>query len=568
MLILFGLLGLVALAVVGIGIWMSAGAKRSMDRNDNHRTSTHRRRPPMEASGPGGAAAPSHAVSSQPRTAGKADLVLLLAALVLALVLPAVPAVASQDTLCLPTSGTVSGLTIVTGVNAGLKSLLTSGAGDAEPGIDCSGAPVAGEFWLDTSGSVPALKFYDGSQWVTFGSVNDASHQWQPPIGGGAPSLARASTTDLWSVPQGFVTITGTTTISKLSSSSAITGTAKFVKFAGALTLTQNATQLILPTGANLTTEAGDLAVVVALGGGNSQVLGYFRASGKPLAVPTVVGDSGSGGAPGVVPAPPPGSAALGKVLAAGGTFTGNSVPVGTMVDCACIGAPGGWLLAYGQAVSRVTYSDLWAVLHTGATVTVTIASPAVVTWTGHGLLPGAPISFATTGALPTGLSASTTYYVISAGLTSNSFEVSTSIGGAAVNTSGSQSGTHSGTYAPYGQGDYSTTFNLPDARGRVVAGLDNMGGASANRLTAPATVGSIDGDILGNAGGQETHVQTVPELAQHSHTYDVGSGDTAGGIAADGRGLSGSPETSSAGSSAPFNVVQPTLVLNKIIRF
>lgn len=79
-----------------------------------------------------------------------------------------------------------------------------------------------------------------------------------------------------------------------------------------------------------------------------------------------------------------------------------------------------------------------------GNTFTVTIASPAVFSATGHGLYAGVPVKFSTTGALPTGLTAGTTYFVISAGLTADAFEVSASRGGSAVNTSGSQSGTHS----------------------------------------------------------------------------------------------------------------------------
>ncbi len=77
-------------------------------------------------------------------------------------------------------------------------------------------------------------------------------------------------------------------------------------------------------------------------------------------------------------------------------------------------------------------------------TVTMTIASPAVVSLTAHGLTTNDPVVFTTTGALPTGIAAGTVYYVIAAGLTANAFEVSTSLGGSAVNTSGSQSGTHS----------------------------------------------------------------------------------------------------------------------------
>lgn len=76
-------------------------------------------------------------------------------------------------------------------------------------------------------------------------------------------------------------------------------------------------------------------------------------------------------------------------------------------------------------------------------TFTVTIASPGVFTSNGHGFTAGSTVVFATTGALPTGLTAGTTYYVISSGLTANAFQVSATLGGAAINTSGSQSGTH-----------------------------------------------------------------------------------------------------------------------------
>jgi hypothetical protein len=80
--------------------------------------------------------------------------------------------------------------------------------------------------------------------------------------------------------------------------------------------------------------------------------------------------------------------------------------------------------------------------LSTTKTVTITIASPAVITLAGHGFNAGDYVIFSTTGALPTGLAANTIYFVIAAGLTTNTFEVSTTVTGSAVNTSGSQSGT------------------------------------------------------------------------------------------------------------------------------
>lgn len=79
------------------------------------------------------------------------------------------------------------------------------------------------------------------------------------------------------------------------------------------------------------------------------------------------------------------------------------------------------------------------------STVTVTIATPAVMTWTAHGLNSGQRIQLTTTGALPTGLTASTTYLVTV--IDANTFNLSTSLANAQaatfIATSGSQSGTH-----------------------------------------------------------------------------------------------------------------------------
>ncbi len=92
--------------------------------------------------------------------------------------------------------------------------------------------------------------------------------------------------------------------------------------------------------------------------------------------------------------------------------------------------------------VIRVLYTALHILVD--ATVTISIASPAVISYADHKLKPGDAVKFATTGALPTGLVAGTTYYVITAGLTANAFEVAATQGGAAINASGTQSGAQS----------------------------------------------------------------------------------------------------------------------------
>jgi microcystin-dependent protein len=190
------------------------------------------------------------------------------------------------------------------------------------------------------------------------------------------------------------------------------------------------------------------------------------------------------------------------------------TIPVGMITDYAGSAAPSGWLLCYGQAISRTTYASLFAAIST-----------------------------------------------------------------------------------TYGTGDGSSTFNVPDLRGRVTAGQDDMGGSSANRLTNQS--GGLNGDTLGATGGAETHTLTEAELAAHDHdatgltaSSSVTNGtsvvrnlneskdsySTAGGgnqNAVDDISWTESTitvsttisgDTADAGSGTAHNNVQPTIILNKII--
>lgn len=83
------------------------------------------------------------------------------------------------------------------------------------------------------------------------------------------------------------------------------------------------------------------------------------------------------------------------------------------------------------------------------APVTISIASPGVVTWAAHGRAIGQAVSFQSTGALPTGLVAGTTYYILATGFTTGAFQVAATPGGTAIVTTGTQSGIHTATVDP-----------------------------------------------------------------------------------------------------------------------
>jgi microcystin-dependent protein len=221
--------------------------------------------------------------------------------------------------------------------------------------------------------------------------------------------------------------------------------------------------------------------------------------------------------------------ATSGQYYAADGTGSGTwtslpggiVLPFGMVVDYAGTSAPSLWLLCYGQAISRTTYSDLFSAIST-----------------------------------------------------------------------------------TYGTGDGSTTFNLPDCRGRVTAGQDDMGGVSADRLTGLAN--GVNGDTLGASGGLESFTLATANLPSHSHTsgsltgetstdgshtHDMnnatnvmrtpdnndatsGSGEnryTSSTVSMDSAGshnhdvtVTGSTATAGSGTAMPH--IQPTIVLNKII--
>jgi microcystin-dependent protein len=182
------------------------------------------------------------------------------------------------------------------------------------------------------------------------------------------------------------------------------------------------------------------------------------------------------------------GSLAVTGGITTAGRPVAEFMPIGGVLPYAGSSAPSGWLLCFGQAVSRATYAALFAIVGT-----------------------------------------------------------------------------------TYGVGDGSTTFNLPDLRGRAVAGKDDMGGSAANRLTG--TSGGVSGSNLGAAGGDQQHTLTEAQMPAHAHrmyfgteTPESGSGDNA---IKNPSAVSGSTSslTTTVGGGGAHNNVQPTFILNYIIK-
>jgi len=120
--------------------------------------------------------------------------------------------------------------------------------------------------------------------------------------------------------------------------------------------------------------------------------------------------------------------------------------------------------------------------------------------------------------------------------------------------------------------GNGTTTFGIPDLRGRVIAGVDNMGGVAANRLTA--TTMAPNGNTRGATGGAQTgaHYHMLPVGADGANAFIVDSFATP---ATDvivvnrwaGAGLAVAGARRSASDNTTIDRTQPTLLLNYIIK-
>ena len=140
-------------------------------------------------------------------------------------------------------------------------------------GVTSTGATGTGAFVFATSPTLvtPVIGVATGTSLVLSSKIDEAK----------GADIASAATTDLGAATGNYVNVTGTVTITSLGTVQA--GTRRIVTFTGALILTYNATSLILPTSANITTVAGDCAMFVSLGSGNWICTHFQRRSGAAL---------------------------------------------------------------------------------------------------------------------------------------------------------------------------------------------------------------------------------------------------------------------------------------------
>jgi hypothetical protein len=184
------------------------------------------------------------------------------------------------------------GVTVRADINSALAAIVSQNSGATEPSTK-----FAYQWWADTTTGLLKIRNAANSAWVTLGTLAAANLGLLPLSGGTITGLlalnsaaineakwtdiASATTTDLGAANGNYGDVTGTTTITGLGTIQA--GTERTVTFTGILTLTHNATSLILPTAANITTAAGDTAIFRSRGSGNWKCVNYTRADGTAL---------------------------------------------------------------------------------------------------------------------------------------------------------------------------------------------------------------------------------------------------------------------------------------------
>ncbi len=267
--------------------------------------------------------------------------------------------------------------------------------------------------------------------------------------------------------------------------------------------------------------------------------------------------------------------------LRADGTWAppgSGSTIVGTIIPWAGATVPPKYLLAYGQAVSRATYPDLLTVITFQPSITCTSGSP---TFT---------VATATSDRVPIGAAVEA-----SACFTAGKTVISKASGSLTLSGNAIASTTTTARILPWGGGDGSTTFNLPNLQGRAPLGRDNMSGGNSGTITLQYYGANPDA-ISAYGGGQGITLQqaNLPAITLSTNIFDgghahtiTGSVSNAGNAGALGQFISqigtagsgvtlGSTTTNQSGitantplggGNAPFTTIQPSVTVDYIIK-
>lgn len=217
-----------------------------------------------------------------------------------------------------------------------------------------SGTSGAGQGPYATTSTFGIVKPDNSSITISNGVISSSGSSSSPV----QQTIASASTCDIGSKGTN-VQITGTTTITSLGTSGT-TGVLYYVEFAGALTLTYNATSLAMPGNANITTAAGDFMIALCVNGSSGywDILNYYPQSGEAL----VGGSGGITALTGDVTASGTGSVAATVVHAPASGITGTTLAsnvTGSSLTSAAGGSFGSLAYASAAAAGTLTGSTL-----------------------------------------------------------------------------------------------------------------------------------------------------------------------------------------------------------------
>lgn len=314
--------------------------------------------------------------------------------------------------------------------------------------------------------SIPSVKLVAGA-WtlqntltMSGAAINEAARA----------TVASAATTNLDTAAANYVQITGTTGITAITLSD---GRERTVEFSGILTIT-NGASLILPTAANITTVAGDTAIIRGEAAGVVRVISYFRATGSPV-LDGVYRSSQIFTVSGTYTAPAGLKRAKVTVVGGGGGGGGSGATSGGTGAAAGGGAGG------GMAVKTVTAATI------GASQTVTIGAGGLAGATGSTGGTGGTTSF---GAIITATGGT--------GGAGSSAQSGPAPGGAGGQTPGTGS---SGDYNLTGQGG-GTSFVASSSGIGGIGGSSPMGGGGAAVSVSVSSAGTVGGNYGGGAGG------------------------------------------------------------------